>query len=212
MGFSAYGLDLRGHGLSKGPRGDYASKELLIDDLRSTLDFVKSKHEKIVLIGHSLGVITSVIAANEFVGQVDGLILLSAARAVREGAYAKRALTTTLKILVWSIVKPSKAVIHYYREGIMGIGDPHFNFYYTLRFLKVLSLKNFKFPDNITYPVFVGVGEIDELFSEDDSRKLFDEVPAKIKEFAVLPGAKHAYFEDNSFDPLFDWVDNTFEK
>jgi esterase/lipase len=103
-------------------------------------------------------------------------------------------------------------VIHYYREGILGIGDPHFNFYYTLRFVKVLSLKNFEFPEVMGYPVFVGVGEIDELFSESGSRKLFEEVPSENKEFAVLPGAKHAHFIDNSFNPLFNWIDTTFEK
>ena len=29
MGWSTYGLDLRGHGLSEGPRGDYVSKDKL---------------------------------------------------------------------------------------------------------------------------------------------------------------------------------------
>ena len=62
------------------------------------------------------------------------------------------------------------------------------------------------------YPVFVGVGENDELFSESATRELFDEMPSEIKEFAILPGAKHAYFEDNSFHPLFSWVSLTFEK
>ncbi|MCG3217280.1 MAG: alpha/beta fold hydrolase, partial [Candidatus Heimdallarchaeota archaeon] len=113
MGYSTYGLDLRGHGLSEGPRGDYVSKNKLSEDIKAALDFIKSKHEKIVLIGHSLGVVTSAITVNLFPELVNGLIFLSAARQVREGAYAKRAFTTTVKILFWSIFKPSKQVIHY---------------------------------------------------------------------------------------------------
>ena len=62
------------------------------------------------------------------------------------------------------------------------------------------------------YPVFVGVGENDELFSESATRELFEEMPSETKEFALLPGAKHAYFGENSFDPLFNWVGTTFEK
>ncbi len=211
MGYSTYGLDLRGHGLSDGPRGDYASKDKLIEDIEAALDFIKSKHEKVVLIGHSLGVITSAIAANQFPKQVNGLILLSAAREVREGAYTKRAFTTTLKTLIWSIIKPSKPVIHYYRKGIRGIGDPSFNFYYTLRFLKFLNPTKFVLPEVMTYPVFVGVGEHDELFTADATRALFEEIRSDIKEFAVLPGAKHAHFEETSFNPLFNWIKNTFD-
>ncbi|NPD88843.1 MAG: alpha/beta fold hydrolase [Asgard group archaeon] len=210
MGYSAYALDLRGHGLSEGPRGDYVSKNKLSEDIEAALDFIKSKHEKIVLIGHSLGVVTSAITINLFPELVSGLIFLSAAREVREGAYAKRAFTTTIKILFWSIFKPSKPVIHYYREGMRGKGDPQFNFYYTLRFLKTINPNNFVLPEKMTYPIFVGVGESDELFSIESTKAFFEEIPSETKEFAILPGAKHAHFEKNSFDPLFNWIKNTF--
>lgn len=211
MGYSTYGLDLRGHGLSTGPRGDYSSKDKLIEDLQVALDFIRSKHEKIVLIGHSLGVVISAIIANQFPEQVDGLILLSAARKVRDGAYSKRAFTTTVKILFWSIIKPDKPVIHYYREGLRGIGDPLFNFYYTLRFLKAINPNEFDFPEVMTYPVFVGVGEHDELFSVDATKALYEEICSKNKEFAILLGAKHAHFGETSFDSMYNWIKNTFE-
>ncbi|MBY9002248.1 MAG: alpha/beta fold hydrolase [Candidatus Heimdallarchaeota archaeon] len=210
MGYSTYGLDLRGHGLSEGPRGDYVSKDKLSEDIEAALDFIKSKHEKIVLIGHSLGVVTSAITINLFPELVSGLIFLSAAREVREGAYTKRAFTTTVNILLCSIFKPSKPVIHYYREGIRGIGDPLFNFYYTLRFLKTINPQNFVLPEEMAYPIFVGVGESDELFSVDATKAFFEEIPSETKEFAVLPGAKHAHFEETSFDPMFNWIKNTF--
>ena len=211
MGYTTYGLDLRGHGLSEGARGDYSSKDKLFEDLEVALDFIKSKHDNIVLIGHSLGVVISAISVNLFPEQIKGLVFLSAAREVREGAYTKKAFATTVKILFWSIIKPNKAVIHYYREGIRGIEDPLFNFYYTLRFLKTINSNKLILPEEITYPVFVGVGENDELFSVDATKAFFEEIPSETKEFAILPGARHAHFEETSFEPLFNWIKNTFD-
>jgi len=211
MGYTTYGLDLRGHGLSDGPRGDYASKNKFSEDIETTLSFIISKHEKIILIGHSLGVVICSAVANLFPELVNGLILLSGAREVREGAYAKRSLFTTLKILFWSIFKPSKPVIHYYRKGIRGEGDPLFNFYYTARFFKAINASNLVFPEVMNYPVFVGVGDNDELFTVEATRAFYEEIPCETKEFAVLPDAKHAHFEENSFDPLYNWINKMFD-
>ena len=91
-----------------------------------------------------------------------------------------------------------------------GKGDPLFNFYYTLRFLKTISPNSFVLPEEMTYPVFVGVGESDELFSVDATKAFFEEIPSETKEFAILPDAKHAHFEENSFNQMFYWVKKTF--
>ena len=61
------------------------------------------------------------------------------------------------------------------------------------------------------YPVLVGVGEFDELFSVDATRAFFEEISCKNKEFVVLPGAKHAYFEKTSFDPMYKWINKMFD-
>ncbi len=84
-GYQIYGLDLRGHGLSDGNREDLPSKEKLIKDLCETNSFLKEKCEKLIVLGHSLGVVTSIIATNHCLDKFDGLILLSAGRTVREG-------------------------------------------------------------------------------------------------------------------------------
>ncbi|TFG25763.1 MAG: alpha/beta hydrolase, partial [Promethearchaeota archaeon] len=63
-GYAVYGLDIRGHGLSDGIRGDYPSMERLVADLGHAIQLVKSKHDKLVILGHSLGVVTALIASN----------------------------------------------------------------------------------------------------------------------------------------------------
>ena len=61
-GFNAFGLDLRGHGLSEGIRGDYPSKERLINDLVETISYLKKQFSTLLLFGHSLGVLTALFA------------------------------------------------------------------------------------------------------------------------------------------------------
>ncbi|TFG27080.1 alpha/beta fold hydrolase [Candidatus Thorarchaeota archaeon] len=210
-GFSIYGLDLRGHGLSDGNRGDCPSKERFIKDLCESIEFVNQRHPKVILFGHSLGVLSSIIAVNNCRENIDGLVLLSGARSTKPEAYPGLSLGQKLKILGSSIRNPSKPVIHYYRDEMVGHDDPLFNFYYTYRFMKIALIRDFEFPNMENMPVYVGVGDRDELFSVDACQALHDEIPSKYKMFYVMKGAKHAEFPPGSFDTLFSWLDTHFQ-
>lgn len=209
-GYPCYGLDLRGHGLSDGIRGDYPSNAILLADLNTALDFLKTKYKRIILLGHSLGVVTASFVLKNFISKINGVVLLSAARKTREGIYPKRSTLTTMKILISSIFRPAHPIIHYYRDGIQGLDDPLFNFNYTLRFMKVFSPAQFSLPDTIPFPVYVGVGELDELFETSAVEALFKEIPATSKEFHVIPKAKHAVFPEDSWDHLITWIKTNF--
>ena len=209
-GYSVFGLDLRGHGLSDGIRGDYPNKERLVKDLCETIIFVKQKVPKVVLLGHSLGVLSALISINHCLNDVSGLILLSAARTFRSGVYPKISIVGKLKILLSSIIFPSKPVIKYYREGMVGRDDPLFNFKYTFRFMKIFRSDDLKIPEKLLFPVFVGLGEHDELFTIEAGRALFDEIPCDEKKFFVFPGAKHADFPEESMDSLVTWLQEKF--
>jgi acylglycerol lipase len=209
-GFTCYGLDLRGHGLSDGNRGDYSSKELLLQDLKATLDFLNQNHEKLIILGHSLGVVTGAIILMNMLSETDGVVFLSAAREVKEGVYKKPSFFTTLKILLSSIITPSRPVIHYYRDGIQGLDDPLFNFYYTLRFLNVLNAKKLTLPEKLDIPAYVGVGENDELFAAQAAKEFFNEINSPNKEFYIIPNAKHAEFPKGSWDHLIAWLKKNF--
>ena len=210
-GYAVYGLDLRGHGLSDGNRGDYPCKERLILDLGETISFIKNDHEKLILLGHSLGVVTALIASVNYLESINGLILLSAARTLRPGVYPKMKFTQKVKILLSSIIKPSKTVISYQRDGMLGLDDPLFNFKYTFRFMKILNANDIAFPPNLNIPILHGVGENDELFSVESARAFFDEIPCKNKKFIILPGAKHAVFPDGSLTEIMDWLIYNFK-
>jgi len=203
-------LDLRGHGLSDGVRGDYPSRETLVADLKTTHEFLKMKHSRIIVLGHSLGVVTSSVMLNELQNEIDGIVFLSAARSTRQENQKGRSIIDTLKILFSSILNPSKPVIHYYREGMTGLDDPLFNFTYTLRFLRVFNPEKLKLPDRIDRPVYVGVGDMDELFSVSSVESFMEEINAQSKELHIFPGAKHAVFPEGSFNSLVDWLNRNF--
>ena len=210
-GFIVYGLDLRGHGLSDGKRGDFPSLERLNKDLHEVISFIKQKHSKLIILGHSMGVITAGIASNCCLESIDGLILLSAGRTPREGVYQKPKLSYKIKILLSSIFAPGKPVFRYYREGMIGLDDPIRNFKYTLRFMKVFSAKDMVFP-SINIPVIVGVGDLDELFDIESPRDLFNEINAQDKKFIILKGAKHAEMPAGSLDELVEWLALKFKQ
>ncbi|NVM17120.1 MAG: alpha/beta fold hydrolase [Candidatus Lokiarchaeota archaeon] len=210
-GFTALGLDLRGHGLSDGIRGDYPSKERLINDLIETISFVKKNFSTLLILGHSLGVLTALLAKLNSKEKIDGLILLSAGKTVNPGMYKSPSALEKLKILISSIFHPSKPVISYYREGILGLDDPLFNFKYTLRFMRLVGFKDLDLSEEIECPILLGVGEHDELFSVESAQSLLDELPCKDKKFFIMPGAKHAVqFTEEKFKEIKSWLNAKF--
>jgi len=204
IGYTVYGLDLRGHGLSDGIRGDYPSDERFVKDLRESILFLKEKHPTLILLGHSLGVITALIASNFYLKEINGLILISAAREAKPGVYNKMSISTKLKILLSSIIKPSKPIISYYRDGMTGVNDPLYNFKYTLRFMKIFNVKKLKIPDKFEIPIAIAIGEHDEIFTVESARSFFDEIPSENK-------AKHAEFPEGSWKELINWLSSTFK-
>lgn len=210
-GFTAIGLDLRGHGLSDGIRGDYSSKERLIRDLVETVSFLKKQFGTLLIFGHSLGVLTALLAKLNSNEKIDGLILLSAGKIVKPGVVKSPSVLQKLKILFSSIFLPNKPVIKYYREGILGLDDPLFNFKYTLRFIKLVGFKELDLSEEIDCPILLGVGEHDELFSVESAQSLLDELPCKDKNFFIMPGAKHAVeFTEEKFKEIKSWLNTKF--
>lgn len=226
-GFPVYGLDLRGHGLSDGRRGDYPSRDRLLADLGEALAFVRTKTRKVILLGHSLGAVNAILAANSFPERMDGLVLVSAARQLRRGVYGKPKGRALLKTLLGVSLLHHRALIEYHRAGMTGQGDPLFNFAYSARFMSVLfgaptlavarmfregdlASPNLEFRTKLPFPLVVGIGDQDELFPVESSRAFFASIPCDDKEFLVVPGAQHAVFPAGSWAPLILWAQKRF--
>jgi acylglycerol lipase len=226
-GFDVYGMDLRGHGLSDGRRGDYPSEERLVKDLSETVVHVRGKSRKLILMGHSQGVLPAIVAAKKRTRDVDGLILLSAGRRVRAGVYSKPSTGALLRTLLGVAILHGTPVMEYHREGMVGVDDPLFTFKYSTRFYSVIygvgalevsrmlrsgiiDSPNLKFDGKLQVPLFLGVGEHDELFSPESAKELFDEIDCDDKKLVVFPGASHKIFPRDGWVPLLAWLDERF--
>jgi len=226
-GFGVFAMDLRGHGLSDGIRGDYPSQARLVEDLAETVALVKSKGRKLVLLGHSLGALSAVVAAKNRPQDVDGLILLSSARRIRTGVYAKPSTSALIKTLLGVALFRGTPLIEYRRSGQLGLDDQLFDFYYSARFYTalygvgalavmgmlrsgVIDSPNLKFEGKLPVPLLVGVGDHDELFSTEAAKEFCDGIECDDKKFIVIPGARHAFFPKGSWGPMVGWLGEKF--
>jgi alpha-beta hydrolase superfamily lysophospholipase len=206
-GYTTFGLDYRGHGLSGGNRADSPSKERSQADRIETLAYIKGRgFPKVVVLGHSLGVASAIYLAKEVPDRISGLVLLSGAYRgklpPREFSWFEQA-----TILTNSLIRPGTPVIEYKREGMVKSTDPLFNFVYTLRFITMLDVKELVFQQAPPFPILVGVGDQDELFSVEAVKELYDAIPGTNTEFWVMKGGLHAKFPTATWGHLVDWLD-----
>lgn len=210
-GYTTFGLDLRGHGLSDGNRGDSPNKERYIADLAESVKYLKSLgYKRIVILGHSLGVASAICTANAVPEDISGLILLSGAYEGKKSTSTPTSLFKKIRIVASSVFRPSFQVIEAYSETMTGLKDPLFNFRYTLRFLTMIDVKQLKLPANMNIPVLVGVGDKDELFDVDKVKEFYDLIPGNKKEFLVMKNATHANIPVESWDEIVKWLDKNF--
>jgi acylglycerol lipase len=214
-GYTVLGLDLRGHGLSDGKRGDYPSKQRLLKDISETISFVKMKFPVLILLGHSLGNLVALEALQQQIQDVNGAIFMSIGRFIKPDAYPPISFGQKMKTLFKIIFQYGKPVMKYYREGMVGTNDPLFNFQYTPRFLMILNanrfIKKFKFTETYNFPVLVAVADGDEIFSVEAARAFYDEIICANKDFHVIPNAKHAEYPEGSWKQLIAWLHKNYK-
>ncbi len=212
-GYTVFGLDYRGHGLSDGNRGDAPNKERWIADLAESVKFLKTLgYKRVVIMGHSLGVAAAICAANAVPNELAGVILLSGAYESKTGdSVDLLSFFQKVRILSSAIFRPSHQAVEYYREGMLGINDPLFSYKYTFRFLTMLDVKQLRIPENLEAPVLVAVGDQDEMFDVEKVREFYDQVPGENKEFLVWKGATHAEISREHWEQIVDWLDRKFQ-
>jgi acylglycerol lipase len=210
-GYTTFGLDYRGHGLSGGSRGDSPSKDRWIGDLADAVRHVKSLgFSQVVVLGHSLGVAAAICAADSVPNEIAGLILLSGAYESRKGLNKPIPFFQQAKIISSAIFRPSYRAVEYYREGMTVTEDTLFNFRYTPRFVMMLDVKKLRLQPDFKGRVLVGVGDKDELFEIDKVKEFYDLIPGDKKQFFIMQNATHAKIPVESWEEIVKWLDRTF--
>lgn len=210
-GYTVFGLDYRGHGLSGGNRGDSPGKERWIGDLAEAVKHVKSLgFSEVIVLGHSLGVAAAICAADSIPNDIAGLVLLSGAYEGRKGLNKPLSFFQKSKLLSSAVIRPSYRAVEYYREGMTITEDTLFNFRYTPRFVTMLDVKKLRLPSGLNIPVLVGAGEKDELFEIGKVKELYDLVPGNKKEFLVMKNATHAKIPVESWEEIVLWLNRMY--
>jgi acylglycerol lipase len=211
-GYTVFGLDYRGHGLSGGNRGDSPGKDRWIGDLADAVKHIEGLgFSRVVVLGHSLGVAAAFCAADTLPADIAGLVLLSGAYEGRKGLSKPLGLFQQARLVSSAIFRPSYRAAEYYREGMTVSDDTLWNYRYTPRFLTMLDVKKLRLPANLNIPVLVGVGDKDELFEVDKVRDLYNLVPGNKKEFFIMKGATHAKIPVECWEEVVAWLDRTFK-
>ncbi|MFN8347151.1 MAG: alpha/beta fold hydrolase [Spirosomataceae bacterium] len=210
-GYTTFGLDYRGHGLSGGNRGDSPGKDRWIADLADAVKFIKGLgFSKVVILGHSLGVASAICAANAVPEEIAGLILLSGAYEGRKGLTKPPTFFEKTRLLASAVFRPSYPAAEYYREGMTVTKDSLFNLRYTVRFLTMLNVKELHLLPTLNIPVLVGAGDKDELFEVAKVKEFYDLVPGNKKEFLVMKNTTHAKIPIESWEQVVAWLDKTY--
>lgn len=210
-GYTTFGLDYRGHGLSSGNRADSPGLDRWVSDLAESVTYIKNLgFSKVVVLGHSLGVASAICTVNRTPEKIDGVILLSGAYEGRPGLSTPPTFFETSKILASSIFRPSYQAVEYYRKGMTVTKDSLFNLRYTLRFLTMLDVKELRFNEKLNMPVLVGGGDQDELFEVEKVKELYDMIPADKKDFLVMKNATHAVIPVECWEEIVEWLDQTY--
>ena len=210
-GFTVFGLDYRGHGLSGGNRGDSPGKDQWIGDLANAVREVRRLgYPRVVVLGHSLGVAAAICAADSVPNDIAGLVLLSGAYEGRPGVSQPLSFYDKARLVSSAIYRPSYRAVEYYRKGMRVSDDTLFNYRYTPRFVTMLDVKKLRLPASLDIPVLVGVGDKDELFAIDKVKDFYALVPGNKKEFLVMKGATHANILPENWDDVVQWLDKTY--
>jgi acylglycerol lipase len=210
-GYTVFGLDYRGHGLSGGNRGDSKGKDRWIGDLAEAVRYVRRLgFSKVVVMGHSLGVAAAICAADTVPDEISGLVLLSGAYEGRKGLSKPLSFFQQGRIVSSAIFRPSYRAVEYYREGMTVSDDTLWNYRYTPRFLTMMDVKKLRLPPRLNIPVLVGVGDKDELFEVDKVKEFYDLVPGNKKEFFIMKGATHAKIPVECWEEIVSWLDKTY--
>lgn len=210
-GYTVFGLDYRGHGLSGGNRGDSPGKNRWIGDLADAVKHVKRLgFSEVIVLGHSLGVAAAMCAADSIPNEIAGLVLLSGAYEGRKGLTKPVSFFQKSKLISSAIIRPSYRAVEYYREGMAITDDTLFNFRYTPRFVTMLDVKKLRLPAGLNIPVLVGAGEKDELFEIDKVKELYDLVPGNKKEFLIMKNATHAKIPVESWEEIVKWLKRVY--
>lgn len=221
-GYNVLRYDLRGHGQSKGLKGNITSYENFISDADIMVDLLTSKNSnlKTYMLGHSLGGLITTIYGIRFPNKLQGQILSGAANGrlpITSGLKSK-VLKIAARIIpnkhinnpVSSDICSVKEVVKAYQADSLVLKSANINFYNEfVNFAINDVLENLK---DYKLPVLILHGEKDRIVPASVSKHFYQTISSSDKELKIYPDLYHEIFNENSKDEIIDKVINWLDK
>lgn len=215
-------MDLRGHGRTaeKTIRGYVKSFEKYLDDLEAYIEYVSSKtgHEKVHLLGHSMGGLIAVYYAGRISKGVKTLITSGA------GVYLAIPVIQKLLLSIFSFVSPMKRVAlpidprelstdpevgRKYMEDPLVLKDP------TIKLLTELvgaSRRVWKCVERISLSALIMHGADDKIVPLEASRRLYNALRVQDKTLKIYPNMKHEILNEKAKQEVLNDILNWLRK
>jgi alpha-beta hydrolase superfamily lysophospholipase len=217
-GYNVVSIDLPGHGMSDGKRGDL-DFDACVKSIHEIVTQLKKKSARVFMLTHSMGCIFALWYAHLFKDSIDGLILLSPFLMVRNIKKRYDAEPNALKYLLLffaRIFTPNKrlniteAFPAYVKAGGDEVAwmmkDPVVNFKYSYRFVvDILARRNSKvseLSDLGDIPVLILHGRRDRIIYLQVSEEFFKLLDTNMREIKIFD-CDHWFYDAIFYDQSF---------
>jgi pimeloyl-ACP methyl ester carboxylesterase len=218
MGYNVVSIDLPGHSMSDGKRGDL-NFDTCLKSIHQIITQLKKTSERVFIISHSMGCIFALWYAHLFKASIDGLILLSPFLRVPNMKKRFDAEPNSLELLLMSFARTftpykgvniTKAFPKYVKAGgdefAWMMKDSLTNFRYSYRFLvDILAKRSSKvseLSDVGDIPVLILHGRKDRMMYLQVSEEFFKLLRTNMKEIKIFD-CDHWFYDAIFYDQSF---------
>ncbi|HEY2748618.1 MAG TPA: alpha/beta hydrolase [Polyangia bacterium] len=219
-GFSARGLDLRGHGQSSGVRGFCNRFDEYLDDVDAIVARARGENLPIFILAHSFGALVAPFYALAHPSTLAGLVLTSPywklalavpplkifAGRMMSRIYPKLALPSGLKGA--DVCRDAELAALYDRDPLNNKNATARWFTESSAAQEAIALR----AAELTLPVLVIPGEADKIADATQARLVFERMGSKDKTLRMLPGQYHEVLNepkatrDKTVAEIVEWL------
>ncbi len=208
--------DLRGHGQTQGKRGALKSFHQFVDDLHEIVKLEKQKHDRIFLIGHSMGGLIANLYAVKY-GDITGVVSSAAPTYFIKDVMPFRVIGYRWLGFLKKKTNFADDQLSRIKEVEEAYIDDPLNlkhFHYSLAgemFVGAVRYLN-KQIDQYQTPVLIVHGGNDKIVPQSFSKRFFDLIPVEDKTLIVYPENYHEIFNDLDREVVFNDVTQWLSK
>jgi len=222
LGFNIYRFDNRGHGKSKGERGDLEDFNLLVEDTDKIIDLIKRENKElpIYILGHSMGGFIAAAYGIKYGNKINGEILSGGATLVPDSAKGLNyiLIKTLNKILPKIKIKNNlsnyicsdRNIVKDYKNDILNLKKASVRFHYQF-VVEGINWLNYNL-NNYKCQCLVLHGKEDKIISYNASENFYKKISSKDKDIILYEELFHEILNENKRDEIVLTIANWIKR